>query len=53
MCMYPYYSSDRILKYLMMMVGVANGNPVQFLAWRIPQTEDPGRLLLGRRVGHN
>ena len=42
MYMYPYYSSDRILEYLMMMVGVGNGNPVQFLGWRFPRTEEPG-----------
>ena len=24
--------------------GEGNGNPLQFLAWRIPRTEEPGRL---------
>ena len=35
--------------------GEGNGNPLQFLAWRIPGTGEPGGLLsLGsHRVGHN
>ena len=24
--------------------GVGNGNPLNILAWEIPQTEEPGRL---------
>ena len=24
--------------------GEGNGNPLQYLAWRIPRTEDPGGL---------
>ena len=27
-------------------LGEGNGNPLSFLAWRIPQTKKPGRLLL-------
>ena len=35
--------------------GGGNGNPLSILAWRIPWTEEPGRLgSVGRqRVGHN
>ena len=35
--------------------GRANGNPLQYLAWRIPWTKDPGRLqYIGlQRVGHD
>ena len=24
--------------------GVGNGNPLQYLAWKIPRTEEPGEL---------
>ena len=35
--------------------GVGNGNPLQFLAWRIPWTEEPGGLqsIGSHRVGHD
>ena len=35
--------------------GEGNGNPLRFLAWRIPGTEEPGRLpsLGSHRVGHD
>ena len=35
--------------------GKGNGNPLQYLAWRIPWTEEPGRLQSTglQRVGHN
>ena len=35
--------------------GAANGNTLQYLAWRIPWTEEPGRLqsMGSQRVGHN
>ena len=35
--------------------GEGNGNPLQYYCWRIPQTEEPGRLLSTglQRVGHN
>ena len=26
-------------------VGEGNGNPLRILAWRIPETEEPGELL--------
>ena len=32
--------------------GGGNGNPFQFLAWKIPWTEEPGRLQ-SQRVVHN
>ena len=34
--------------------GEGNGNPLSILAWKIPQTEEPGGLLLvgSQRVGH-
>jgi len=38
------------------MVGEGNGNPLQFLAWRIPGMGEPGVLLpsMGsHRVGHD
>ena len=36
-------------------IGEGNGNPLSVLAWRIPGTEEPGRLLsMGlHRVGHH
>ena len=36
-------------------IGERNGNPLQFLAWRIPGTEEPGGLpSMGlHRVGHD
>ena len=35
--------------------GEGNGNPLQILAFRIPWTEEPGRLQStgSRRVGHS
>ena len=35
--------------------GEGNGNPTSFLAWRIPRTEEAGRLqsMGSQRVGHN
>ena len=35
--------------------GRGHGNPLQFLAWRIPWTEEPGGLkFMGwQRVGHD
>ena len=35
--------------------GEGNGNPLQFLAWRIPWTEEPGGLqLMGlHRAGYD
>ena len=35
--------------------GVGNGNPLQYLAWKISWAEEPGRLLSTRlqRVGHH
>ena len=34
--------------------GEGNGNPPQYLAWRIPWTEEPGGLqsMQSQRVGH-
>ena len=34
--------------------GVGNGNPVSILAWKIPWTEEHGRLqsMGSQRVGH-
>ena len=36
-------------------IGEGNGNPLQFLAWRIPGTGEPGRLLSmgSHRVEHD
>ena len=36
-------------------IGEGNGNPLQFLAWRIPGTGEPGGLLsmISHRVGHD
>ena len=36
-------------------IGEGNGNPLQFLAWRIPGTGEPGGLpsLGSHRVGHD
>ena len=36
-------------------IGEGNGNPLQFLAWRIPGTGEPGGLLSmgSHRVGHD
>ena len=35
--------------------GEGNGNPLQFLAWRIPWTEEPGGLqsIGSQRVRHD
>ena len=35
--------------------GDSNGNPLQYLAWKIPWMEEPGRLqsMRSQRVGHN
>jgi len=35
--------------------GGGHGNPLQFLAWSIPRTEEPGRLqsMGSQRVGHD
>ena len=35
--------------------GEGNGNPLQYLDWKIPWTEEPGRLqpMGSRRVGHD
>ena len=35
--------------------GEGNGNPVQYFAWRIPWTEEPGGLqsMGSQRVGHD
>ena len=35
--------------------GGGHGNPLQYLAWRIPWTEEPGGLqaMGSQRVGHN
>ena len=35
--------------------GVGNGNPLQYLAWKTPRTEEPGRLqsMGSQRVGHH
>ena len=35
--------------------GVGNGNPLSILAWKIPWTEEPGRLqsIGSQRVGHD
>ena len=42
-------------KYLSVHIGEGNGNPLQFLAWRIPWTEEPGGLqsMGSQRVGHD
>ena len=36
-------------------IGEGNGNPLQFLAWRIPGTAEPGRQLSmgSHRVGYD
>ena len=36
-------------------IGEGNGNPLQFLAWRIPGMVEPGGLpsMGSHRVGHN
>ena len=31
-------------------IGEGNGNPLQYLAWRIPETEEPGELPLWGRT---
>ena len=35
--------------------GGRNGNPLQYLAWRIPWTEEPGGLqsIVSQRAGHD
>ena len=35
--------------------GEGNGNPLQYIAWKIPWTEEPGRLqpMGSQRVGHD
>ena len=35
--------------------GEGRGNPLQYLAWKIPWTEEPGRLryMGSQRVGHD
>ena len=35
--------------------GERNGNPLQYLAWKIPRTEDPGGLQFtgSQRIRHN
>ena len=35
--------------------GGGNGNPLQYFAWKIPWTEEPGRLqsMGSQRVRHN
>ena len=35
--------------------GGENGNPATILVWKIPWTEEPGRLqsMRSQRVGHN
>ena len=35
--------------------GEGNGNPLRILAWKIPETEEPGRLpsMESQRVGSN
>ena len=35
--------------------GEGNGNPLSILAWKIPWTEEPGRLqsIGSQRVGHD
>ena len=35
--------------------GEGNGNPLQYSAWKIPGTEEPGglRSMWSRRVGHD
>ena len=35
-------------------LGVENGNPLQFLAWKVPWAEEPGRLqpMVSQRVRH-
>ena len=37
-------------KYWLLLFGEGNGNPLQYLAWNIPWTEEPGRLYLVRGV---
>ena len=36
-------------------LGESNGNPLQYPTWRIPWTEEPGRLwsMGSQRVRHN
>ena len=36
-------------------LGGGHGNPFQFLAWRIPWREEPGRLqfIRSQRIGQN
>ena len=36
-------------------LGIGNSNPFQYLAWRIPWAEEPGRLqsMGSQRVGHD
>ena len=36
-------------------LGEGNGNPLHTIAWKIPWTEDPGRLqsMGSQRVGHD
>ena len=35
--------------------GEGNGNPLQYIAWKMPWTEEPGRLqsMGSQRVGHD
>ena len=33
--------------------GEDNGTPLQYSAWKIPWTEEPGRLQSMLRVGHD
>ena len=34
--------------------GVGNGNPLQYSCWRIPWTEEPGRLQsIGQRIKYD
>ena len=41
--------------FLLSCIGEGNGNPLQFLAWRIPGTGEPGGLpsVGSHKVGHN
>ena len=33
--------------------GAGNGNPLSFLAWEIPWTEEPGELICGVSKRHD
>ena len=40
----PAMLETQVLSLLERSLGEGNGNPLQYSAWRIPWTEEPGRL---------